>query len=85
MSFFDWSCESSLPGQMEAAVTHLHGKMCVSEYPNLCKAVPKLSPAFDYQLHLSQAAVRKTVHFSGIKILGGSRQCQEDLWTASWK
>lgn len=83
MSFLGGSRGSSAPGQTEAAVTHLHGSMCVSEYPNLCKAVPNLSTAFDYRLDLSHAAVKKTIHFSGIP--GGSRQCQENLWTASWK
>lgn len=85
MCGFEWSCGSSLPGQTEAAVTHLHGNMRVSEYPHLCEAVPNLSTAFDHQLDLSHAAVKKTIYFSGSKILGGSRLCQENLWTAIWK
>lgn len=30
-------------------------------------------------------AVKETINFNGNKILGGSRQCQEHPWTASWK
>lgn len=85
LSFFGGSCGSSTPGQMGVVVTHLHGNMCVTGYPNLCKAVPGLSTAFDYQLDLSHAALKETIHFSGNKILRGSKQCQENLWTASWK
>lgn len=86
ISFFNGSPGSSQPGQTEATTRHFHGNMCL-EYPNLWKAVFILSTAFVYQLDLSQAAVKKTMHFSGskIKILGNSRQCQENLWTASWK
>lgn len=85
LSFFDGSRGSSLPGQKEAAVTHLQGSMGVSEYPNMCKAVPNCSTAFDYQLDLSCVAVKKIIHFNGSDILGGTRQCQQNLWTASWK
>lgn len=72
MSFFDGSCGSSPLGQTEAAVTHLRGNICVSEHPNLCKAGPNLSTAFDYQLDLSHAAVKKTIHFGGARSLGAA-------------
>lgn len=83
---FNGNPGSSQPGQTEAARRHFHGDMCL-EYPNPWKAVFILSTAFVYQLDLSQAAVKKNMNFSGskIKILGKSRQCQENLWTASWK
>lgn len=83
--FFSRSPGSSQPGQTEAAMRHFHGNMCL-DYCNLWKAVFILSTASVYQLDLSQAAVKQSMHFTGgkIKILGNSRQCQENLWLVEY-